>query len=102
KSDTSFQFHNRLRDRANPARTRRVFLHHAIAGTFGLLSAAAFNRVFAAAAIEEKLEPFKGADIFDRILSKAVEGKWAALPVGECMGRIANELEGTCYVGFTH
>jgi hypothetical protein len=85
----------------NAPSTRRMFLRHAVAGTFGLLSTAALNRVFAAAVIEEKLEPFKGADIFDRILVKALQGEWSTLPIGDCMGRIAKELEGTPYVGFT-
>jgi hypothetical protein len=69
--------------------------------TAGLLTTSAFSRAFAASAGAEKLEPFKGADIFDRILAKALDGKWAALPIGECMGRIAKEFEGTPYVGFT-
>src|ERR1043166_9028136 len=81
--------------------TRRAFLRRSINLTAGLLTTSALSRAFAASAAEEKLEPFKGADIFDRILAKALDGKWAALPIGECMGRIAKEFEGTPYVGFT-
>jgi hypothetical protein len=81
--------------------TRRSFIGQAVRGTFGLLSTAAFTRAFRARAAEEKLEPFKGTDIFERILAKALDGKWAALPIGETMGRLAKELEGTPYVGFT-
>src|SRR5262245_57545308 len=83
------------------ATNRRRFLGQSIAGTFGLLATSAFTRVFAAPAVEEKLEPFKGRDVFDRILTKAMEGKWSSLPIGEAIGRIARELEGTPYVGFT-
>src|SRR5439155_2307267 len=54
-----------------------------------------------APAIEEKLEVFKGADVFNRILALALDGKWATLPIGDTMGRIAKEFEGTPYVGFT-
>src|SRR6266576_3750763 len=81
--------------------TRRTFLCHSITGTFGLLSASALSRALGAAAVEEKLDAFKGADVFDRILAKAQDGKWATLPIGDAMGRIAKEFEGTPYVGFT-
>jgi hypothetical protein len=80
---------------------RRAFLAQTITATAGLLTTSAFSRAFADSATAEKLEPFKGADIFDRILAKALDEKWAALPIGECMGRIAKEFEGTPYVGFT-
>ena len=79
--------------------TRRQFLGTTCAATFGLLAATSFGRVFAAAA--EATEPFKGTEVFDRILKKATEGKWADLPIGQCMGKIAMELKGTPYVGFT-
>jgi len=81
--------------------TRRTFLRHALTSAFGLLSASALSRALGAPAVEEKLEAFKGTDVFDRILAKAVDGKWATLPIGEAMGGIAKEFEGTPYVGFT-
>lgn len=81
--------------------TRRRFIYQSLAGAFGLLTATAISRAWGTATLQEKLEPFKGADVFDRILRKAVEGDWAALPIGRAMGRIAKELEGTPYVGFT-
>jgi hypothetical protein len=65
-----------------------------------LLAASAAVQVLGAEA-PEKLEPFEGKEVFDRILARALDGKWATLPIGEAMGRIARELEGTPYVGFT-
>lgn len=38
-------------------------------------------------------------EVFKRIIAKADEGKWKELPIGELMGKIANELLGTQYVG---
>ena len=81
--------------------TRRTFFRHTLTSAFGLLSASALSRALGAPAIEEKLEAFKGADVFDRILARALEGKWSTLPIGDAMGRIAKEFEGTPYVGFT-
>jgi len=46
-------------------------------------------------------DAFKGTDIFDRILKKALSEKWETLPIGQTMGHVAKELEGTPYVGFT-
>jgi Protein of unknown function (DUF1460) len=78
---------------------RRTFLRGTCLGTFGLLSATAFTSVFGAA--DENLESFKGEDVFNRILKKAQGEEWAKLPIGQCMGKIAKEFEGTKYVGFT-
>jgi hypothetical protein len=80
--------------------TRRNFLGGSISGAFGLIAASAFARALGAA-IEEKLQPFKGGEIFDRILKKALAEKWHVLPIGQIMGHVARELEGTPYVGFT-
>jgi hypothetical protein len=44
---------------------------------------------------------FQGENVFNRILTKAVEGKWSELPISELMGKIARELEGTPYVAHT-
>lgn len=38
-------------------------------------------------------------EVFTRIVTRAAEGKWKDLPIGELMGKIANELVGTPYVG---
>lgn len=70
--------------------TRRTFLKSAFA-TFGLLSGAEFS-AFATTTPKN----FEGKDVFDRILRKA--DKWATLPIGELMGKIAKEFEGTPYV----
>jgi len=75
--------------------TRRSFLRQSCIAC-GLLATSAFSRAFA-----ETIDPFKGKDVFDRILAKALREKWDALPIGQCMGRVARELEGTPYVGFT-
>jgi hypothetical protein len=79
---------------------RKLLLACGSAATFGILGSSALTRVYGATS-GESLEPFKGTDVFDRILKNAEAGKWAALPIGQCMGRIAMELEGTPYVGFT-
>ena len=78
---------------------RRNFLRGTTLGTFGILSACAFRGVFAE--VDQPLETFKGTEVFDRILKNAKDGNWAALPIGQCMGKIAKEFEGTQYVGFT-
>src|SRR6185437_1720090 len=44
-----------------------------------------------------EIELFQGEDIFFRILHKAQKGHWTRLPIGELMGKIAIELEGTPY-----
>jgi hypothetical protein len=82
--------------------SRRAFLHRAAVGTMGLLAASAFSRVFAAdVAATEKLNPFQGEDVFARLLKRSLAEKWDQLPIGQCMTRVAMELQGTPYVGFT-
>jgi hypothetical protein len=80
--------------------SRRQFLARAGAATFGILAASSVACVFGGPAAEQ-LEPFKGKEIFDRILKKALAENWQALPIGQTMGHVARELEGTPYVGFT-
>ena len=79
---------------------RRQFLQYTALGTLGLLgfSAIAAKRI---AAVPQGLRHFEGEDIFKRIVDKAAAEKWTKLPIGELMGKIARELEGTPYVGFT-
>src|ERR1700742_3323967 len=79
--------------------SRRALLTRTTTLTLGLLAASAATRVFAESVAG--LEPFKGEDVFQRILKKAQDGKWADLPIGQCMGKIAMEFVGTPYVGFT-
>ena len=76
--------------------TRRTFLR----ATFGLLATSALSRVMGET-VAENIEPFKGGDIFDRMLKKALDDKWDTLPIGQTMGHVAMELKGTPYVGFT-
>ncbi len=42
-----------------------------------------------------------GQEVFDAIMQKAKSGNWAKLPMSELMGKVATELLGTPYVGFT-
>jgi len=79
--------------------TRRDLLRYASLGTLGLLCSSALAR--AAAGLQAQLERFKGQDVFDQIVKKSSTEKWNALPIGELIGRIALELKGTPYVGFT-
>jgi hypothetical protein len=40
---------------------------------------------------------FSGAEVLDRLLRKARAEKWKDLPIGELMGRVAMQFEGTPY-----
>lgn len=44
---------------------------------------------------------FRGDEKFREIMNKAKENDWRSLPIGELMGKIAEELEGTPYVAST-
>lgn len=54
-----------------------------------------------AVAASEKLQVIKGDEKFQQIKEKAKSENWSALPIGDLMGKIAKELEGTPYVGGT-
>jgi Protein of unknown function (DUF1460) len=71
---------------------RRHFLWTVLASYFSadLLSALAVEKT-----------SFKGDAVLKRIISHAQAGHWAALPVGELMGKITREFEGTPYVANT-
>jgi hypothetical protein len=78
--------------------TRRAFLRYTILSlgiTFGATSSSRF------AALAAAPESFKGEYVFHRIMDGALAGNWSALPVGELIGKIARELEGTPYVAGT-
>jgi len=79
--------------------SRRDLLRYLSSGTLGLLGASALARV--ADWTDPQLLHFEGQDVFDRIVGKAAAGSWRRLPIGELIGRIALELKGTPYVGFT-
>lgn len=81
--------------------TRRHFLAGTATLTTSLLTASAFARVFQPAGGNDAMAHFKGNEVFERILKKAQDEKWAALPIGQCMAKIAHELAGTPYVAFT-
>ncbi len=80
--------------------SRRQFLGSSVACTFGLLTASAFRGAWGAS-VSQAIEPFKGQAVFDRILAKALSEKWDKLPIGQTMGHVALELQGTPYVAFT-
>ena len=70
--------------------SRRTFLLNMLA-VLGTLPAADW------AAIASQPTNFEGKDVFNRIVSRADEGKWCTLPIGELMGNIAQELIGDVY-----
>src|SRR5215469_10697270 len=76
--------------------SRREFVGRTAAVSLGLFASSAF-----AEALAPKTTAFKGDDVFNRILKKALAGKWEQLPIGQCMTKVAMELQGTPYVGFT-
>lgn len=78
---------------------RRHFLQYAALGTFSLLSYSALAARINA--VPANRRQFEGQDIFQKIVAKARANNWMKLPIGELMGKIARELEGTPYVGFT-
>jgi hypothetical protein len=78
---------------------RREFIRCAALGTFSLLSYSALAAKIVA--VPANLRQFEGQDIFQKIVAKARADHWTKLPIGELMGKIAHELEGTPYVGFT-
>ncbi len=78
---------------------RREFFRYAAIGTFSLLSYSALAATIAG--VPANRRKFDGEDIFQRIVAKARANNWTKLPIGELMGKIARELEGTPYVGFT-
>jgi hypothetical protein len=63
--------------------------------TCGLLTAAEYTSA------ASQLNAFKGKVVFDHILAKAIVGRWCDVPIGDLMGKIAKELEGTRYVADT-
>jgi hypothetical protein len=79
--------------------TRRDLLRYVSLSTLGLLGSSALAR--GADWLQEQLQHFDGQDVFTRIVNKASAENWNRLPIGELIGKIAMELKGTPYVGFT-
>ena len=79
--------------------TRREALCYASLGTLGLLCSSALAS--AADWAQEQLQYFQGQEVFTRIVNKAAAENWRRLPIGELIGKVALELKGTPYVGFT-
>jgi hypothetical protein len=78
---------------------RRDFFRLSSVGYVSLLGASAFAATVGS--IQDQLQHFKGEDVFNRIITKAAAENWKSLPIGELIGKIAMELKGTPYVGFT-
>ena len=74
-------------------------MRYASLGTLGLLGSSALAR--SADWLQAQLQYFEGQDVFTRIVNKSSAGNWNRLPMGELIGKIAMDLEGTPYVGFT-
>lgn len=79
--------------------TRREAIRLGALGTLGFLASSAIAR--AAGAMEDQMKHFHGQEVFEHIVSKAQAENWKSLPIGELIGKIAMELKGTPYVGFT-
>jgi hypothetical protein len=79
--------------------TKREFLRYTSLGTLGILGMSALAA--RAVAPPGTVQHFEGEDVFNRIIKKASSENWRKLPIGELIGKIAMELEGTPYVGFT-
>ncbi len=79
--------------------TRRQVLRLGWLGALGFLGSSALG--MSAGLMQEQLERFDGEDVFTRIVNKAFGENWNALRIGELIGKIALELKGTPYVGFT-
>ncbi len=84
---------------ADPVMTRRDALRIVSVGALGFLSWPALAGTDGRP--QEPLQHFEGTDVFDHIMGKSNAGNWSRLPIGELIGKIALELEGTPYVGFT-
>lgn len=79
--------------------TRRDLLRNLSLGSLGWLGASALAET--SDWMQDQLHYFSGQDVFNRIVSDAYSKNWNKLPIGELIGKIAMELKGTPYVGFT-
>ncbi|MDR3691501.1 MAG: DUF1460 domain-containing protein [Fimbriimonas sp.] len=51
--------------------------------------------------LQEEYRQFDGQEVLQRIVNKATSENWPSLPIGELMGKVALELRGIPYKGFT-
>jgi len=79
--------------------TRRDLIRLASYGTLGLLSSSALAK--GSPWLQEQFQHFEGEDVLSRIIAKSISDEWIKPPIGELIGKIALELRGTPYVGFT-
>ncbi len=75
----------------------------AVGCTFGFAANAQQKLSAPPISIKQSTSPgtFRGENKLNRILKEAEAEKWRVLPIGELMGKIAAELEGTPYVSGT-
>ena len=79
--------------------TRRELLQLAALGSFGLVNSTALTSAWKN--LQEDYRRFEGQEILQRIINKSTSENWATLPIGELIGKVAIELRGTPYLGFT-
>lgn len=79
--------------------TRRDLLRYASLGTVGILGSSALAKV--APWLQEQYSHFDGQAMLAQIVAKSNAEDWHKLPIGELIGKIALELKGLPYVGFT-
>ncbi len=97
----------------NKQESRRRFLSNFVTATAAIVACdikAIARQPLSDLAAETAAEPvktmadsleFKGKKVFYSLLKKAKSNNWEALPIGELVGKIARELEGTPYVAST-
>ena len=79
--------------------TRRDLLGFATLGTLGFLGSSALAK--SATWLQDQYSHFEGQEVLAHIVNKAGTEGWNKLPMGELIGKIALELKGVPYVGFT-
>jgi len=79
--------------------TRRDLLRLASLGSLGLIGSSALATK--SGWLQEQFKRFDGQEVFAHIVDKAMAENWTKLPIGELIGKVALELKGTPYVGFT-
>ncbi len=83
--------------------SRRDFLIKCIATASSIAGASITigNQPSIANVSEKDTIEFKGKAVFERIIAKADADGWRRLPIGDLIGKIARQLEGTPYVAST-
>ena len=79
--------------------TRRELLQYGSLGCLGILSTSTVAKTVRW--LQQEYKQFDGQEILARIVNKANAEDWPRLPIGELMGKVALELRGIPYKGFT-